>query len=325
MSRFTFQWHITDTCNLRCKHCYQNNYTEKGLPLEQLLAIGHQLHDFVKKNNIKNAHINFTGGEPFLRTDIAELLIEINKYKTFSFGILSNGYIPSNSTLDRLKPTPLKFIQISLEGKEKTNDRIRGKGSYQQVKQALKTYGKYKIPTMLSFTANTENYKEFHHVVKTARKYKAFKVWTDRYLPLGNSDTLQLSTQQFKELGGILVKERKKIRNKNIEVAANRALQFLFAGGTPYQCSAGKNLLAILANGDLLPCRRLDIKVGNLLTDDLNELYFSSELLKDIRDKNKLDQACLECYYKLACMGGLKCLSYAQTNNYHKKDTNCWI
>lgn len=325
MSRFTFQWHITDICNLRCKHCYQSNYTDKGLPMEQLLAIGEKLNDFVTKNDINNAHINFTGGEPFLRKDLAELLIEINKYKTFTFGILSNGYIPSHSTLDKLRSLPLKFIQLSLEGKKKTNDRIRGEGSYEQVTQALKAYKKYKIPTMLSFTANAENYKEFSHVVKTARKHNAYKVWTDRYIPQGNSDKLQLSTQHFKELGEILIKEKEKKRNKNIEVAANRALQFLFCGGTPYRCSAGKNLLAILANGDLLPCRRLPIKVGNLLTDDLNELFFSSELLKDIRNENKLDNACSECYYKLACMGGLKCLTYAQTNNYHKKDINCWI
>jgi radical SAM protein with 4Fe4S-binding SPASM domain len=328
LNRITFQWHITDICNLRCKHCYQDDYSSKGLNFVELTNIFIQFQDFVKIKGIKRAHINLTGGEPFLREDILDLILKIKQSKMFSFGILSNGYLPPNNVLKELKTLNPKFVQISLEGIKDTNDSIRGTGSYDKILESLKVYRKLRIPTMISFTANSENYLDYKHVVNIARKYKAFKVWTDRYLPNGKSDNLQMTTEQFKMLGDSINKEKRKDKYyifSKTEIAANRALQFLFCGGQPYSCSAGDSLLAILSNGDLLPCRRLPIKIGNLLTDNLTELYKNSVILNDIINKDNLDSNCLNCYYKMSCNGGLKCLSYTMTGNYNKKDINCWI
>lgn len=108
-------------------------------------------------------------------------------------------------------------------------------------------------------------------------------------------------------------------------IAANRALQFLFCGEQPYSCSAGNSILAILSNGDLVPCRRLPIKIGNLVKDNLIDLCNNSEILKNVLNSDNLDTNCFSCYYKTSCNGGLKCLSYAVTGNFNKKDLNCWI
>ncbi len=324
----TFQWHITDLCNFRCKHCYQENYTSKGLSFNELVSVFGQLQDFVMQNGIKKAHINLTGGEPFLRGDLVDLIIKIKESGLFTIGILSNGFIPSEDILNELKALKPKFVQISLEGKRKTNDNIRGKGSYNKIIRSLKVYSKLGISTMISFTANSENYMDYRHVVKIARKYRAFKIWTDRYLPNGKNDNLQMSTEQFKLLGDMMNKERQRDKYylfSKTSISANRALQFLFCGGQPYRCSAGNNLLAILPNGDLLPCRRLPIKIGNLLSDNLIDLYKNSDVLNDIRNSNNIDENCLGCYYKTSCNGGLKCLSYANSNDYNKKDVNCWL
>jgi radical SAM protein with 4Fe4S-binding SPASM domain len=165
-------------------------------------------------------------------------------------------------------------------------------------------------------------------VVKIARKYKAFKIWTDRYLPNGKTDNLQLTTEQFKKLGDLISKEKENRLSSlfsKTEIASNRALQFLFCGGQPYNCSAGDTLLAILSNGDLLSCRRLPIRIGNLQTDNLIDLYEKSDILNDIRNKDIIDKKCTDCYYKRSCNGGLKCLTYIATSDYHRKDINCWI
>ena len=330
--QITFQWHLTDQCNYRCKHCYQDSYQDNGLPLEQQIKFLDQICEFIqacrKIHPHFKAHINFTGGEPFLYKDFLTLLKIAKEKNLFTFGILSNGYLLPKEQLTELKQLSPKFIQISLEGDKITNDNIRGEGSYNDVIQALKTYRKYDIPVMISFTANASNYKYFPDVVQFARKYKAFKVWTDRYLPSDNEDILELTTNQCRDFFQIILNEQHKNNRRpfsKLNISSNRALQFLISGGKPYSCSAGKSLLAILPNGDLLPCRRLPIVIGNIKSDNLIEVYNKSEHLLALRNDENIDVSCKICHYKKSCNGGLKCLTYAKYGKINMKDPNCWL
>jgi MoaA/NifB/PqqE/SkfB family radical SAM enzyme len=47
--RHLLQWHITDRCDLRCSHCYQETYSDPELNLSQLLSIVDQYDKFLKK------------------------------------------------------------------------------------------------------------------------------------------------------------------------------------------------------------------------------------------------------------------------------------
>jgi radical SAM protein with 4Fe4S-binding SPASM domain len=323
---FTFQWHLTDVCNFRCKHCYQTSYQDKGSEFQEITKLLTKIENFViemKSENKKfKAHFNFTGGEPFLYPDFLDLLAEVQERKIASFGILSNGYLLSESELLRLKKLNPRFIQISLEGNRKINDSIRGKNSYDYIINALNTYRKLRIPTMVSFTANAENYKMYPSVVRTARRYGAFKVWTDRYLPSSPKDNLTMNNEHVKEFFQIILNEQKKNKYhfwSTTQVAGDRALQFLNCGGKPYKCSAGVSLLTIMPNGDLFPCRRLPIKIGNIKNDSIFEILKKQEL------KLSVDSDCSKCFYSETCFGGLKCLSYAVYNNYNRKDPNCFM
>ncbi len=326
-----FQWHLTNKCNFRCKHCYQDDYVDDGVDFSMQKFFLEKMKKFAqhfnKKNNV-HAHINFTGGEPFLKKDFLHLLNETNEKRIFTYGILSNGYLLSEKKLLLLKKLKPKFIQISLEGGKEMNDYIRGKGSFEKITKALKTYSKLKINVIISFTANSNNYKEFPEVVRIARKYKVLNVWTDRYLPQNKSDNLTMNNKQTKEFFEIILKEQKKIKFyffSHTKVVSNRALQFLVCGGMPYRCSAGDTLMAFMPNGDIFPCRRLPIKVGNLKKDNLIEVYKNNIFLKKLRNYKKFAENCDNCHYKITCNGGLRCLAYAKYKNIDKKDPNCWI
>ena len=71
IKKHVLQWHITHKCNLRCSHCYQNEYCN-DLDIDQLNDILDQYLIFLKKKNFIG-HINITGGEPFLHEDIFQL------------------------------------------------------------------------------------------------------------------------------------------------------------------------------------------------------------------------------------------------------------
>lgn len=324
MKKHVLQWHITHKCNLRCSHCYQEEYCN-DLPFTQLENIFNQYLDFLKKNNYKG-HINFTGGEPFVYKNIF-LLFDLCEKNNISFGILTNGTLITEVEINKLKKyDKLSFVQISIDGIESTHDNIRGKGNFKKSFATLKLLRKNNIQTMVAFTCHKKNFKELKDVIKIVKKNKIDRFWVDRLIPIGNNKEDILETQQFKEVVKILTEESNKA-SKNpfckTRIQINRALQFCEGGNEIYQCSAGISLLTILANGDLLPCRRLPIVLGNLLEDNIINLYENSEVVKDLKLKT-IPEKCNSCLMARYCRGGAKCLSYALTGSYNEKDMNCY-
>jgi len=326
--KFTFQWHITDACNLRCRHCYQESHEQNHTSTDDLILVLNKIEDFTETfPYAEKFHINITGGEPFVHPDFFNLLHEIESRKKFAIGILSNGFITGPDHFKKLRDLNLKHIQLSLEGSKRTHEKIRGKGTYKKVIESMKLHRENKIPFMVSFTANSENYMEFGHAVKTAIKYGAFKVWTDRYIPSGINDPLCLKSSQAEEYFRLIQKEKTRRRLKNsgkTEIASHRALQFLQCGGTPYSCSAGSNLLCIMPNGDVYPCRRMPVPSGNVHIENIIDNYEKNSLLMKLR-RREVPPMCRSCYYKDTCSGGLKCLSLAMTGDPFSGDPHCLI
>jgi uncharacterized radical SAM superfamily Fe-S cluster-containing enzyme len=64
---FTLQWHITQACDLHCKHCYDRS-DRHGPELDQAVKILDDLRSFTKAMNVSGA-VSFTGGNPFLHPD----------------------------------------------------------------------------------------------------------------------------------------------------------------------------------------------------------------------------------------------------------------
>lgn len=332
-SNLLLQWHITERCNLRCKHCYQNDYETNELDYSVLLQFLEQFANFIislskqKKQKIP-AHITITGGEPFIRDDFIDLLEEFAQSRLlFSYGILSNGLLINDQIIKKLTETKPAFIQFSIEGNKKTHDSIRGKGNYVKTKTILKKLHKAGIRTLISFTAHKQNFKDFKQVAKLAHETNTSRLWADRLIPMGSGEQLQiLSPEETDYFFNIMYKEKKRRRSfsqSKTEIAMHRALQFHKSGGHPYHCTAGESLLTIDANGNLLPCRRMPIKVGNLQDNTIETLYQNSPLLKALRNPLNTSNECDQCLYKNLCRGGLKCLSYTINGNPFTRDPGC--
>jgi MoaA/NifB/PqqE/SkfB family radical SAM enzyme len=79
--------------------------------------------DLIKKLP-EMAFTNITGGEPFIRNDINEIVRELYK-KTNRIVISTNGYF-TDRILDLCEEFPQVGIRISIEGLQESNDKIRG-------------------------------------------------------------------------------------------------------------------------------------------------------------------------------------------------------
>lgn len=325
MKKHVLQWHITHKCNLRCLHCYQEEYNE-DLERKKLEEIFQQYLEFIQHYNYKG-HINFTGGEPFISKDIFYLL-DLCEAAGISFGILTNGTMFREELVRKLgKYKKLSFVQISVDGTKETHNHIRGNGTFEKSLEAFKLLKKYHIQTMMAFTCHKENYQELEKVIKIAKKNKIERFWTDRLIPMGNNKEQILNTQEYRKVIEILTKEQNRARKNlfcNTTIHTNRALQFCEGGNEIYQCSAGAELLTILADGTLLPCRRLPISVGNVLENPILNLYQNSQVIKDLQ-KKEIPEECNRCLKAEVCRGGAKCLSYALYQDYNRKDENCYL
>ena len=327
MVTFILQWHLGEACNLKCLHCYQENHIPIQLSYDKLERIYNQFKELLKKKKMRG-HINITGGEPLCNPHLFKLLDLIKKDSDLiTFSILTNGTLITDEIAKKIKEYNPYYVQVSLEGGKKTNDYIRGDGTYKQIAEGIKNLKKYDIYTSISFTANKLNYKEFPKVVKYARKYNVNNVWSDRYIPLGNSKDkdLALNYDETREYLKIMYQEREKLINKknnNTSISMNRALQFQMTYNPAYGCTAGDTLLTVMENGDLVPCRRMPIFIGNLLKDNMYDLYKNNKILKKLR-KETIPDDCKDCEHSNMCHGGLKCLTYALYKDLNHKDIGC--
>ncbi|MDH5678715.1 MAG: radical SAM protein [Nitrospinota bacterium] len=330
------QWHITNRCALRCAHCYQEEFSGPELSLPDLLKVLEQYKALLRSLNNRSAtnsrgHVTITGGDPFARADVWELLEVVAAHsELFGFAILTNGRSMDEASARRLARLGPRFVQVSLEGEEQTHDGIRGDGDHAHVVRALKIMIRQGLETMVSFTAHSENFRQFPAVVALGRRLGVGKVWTDRMIPCGASagaeGPLPLDQEQTGEYIGIVDTERRRAARSffgRTQVGADRALQFIAAGGRPYHCSAGDSLITIMPDGRLYPCRRMPTAVGNVMETPLARLYHSSGLFRRLRDKKTVSQGCQGCMYQRFCRGGLKCLSHAALGDPFQADPGC--
>ena len=332
------QWHITERCNLRCSHCYQEGYSGEELGYQDMLRILEQFKVLLEfwrgetSSHPVRAHITVTGGEPFARQDFNDLLEVFSSNKNnFSFAILTNGSFIDQTLARQLANFNPLFVQVSVEGNQATHDKIRGSGNFEQTVTALKHLVRERIRTFISFTAHRNNFREFTEVARLGMKLKVARVWADRLIPWGTGSTLKnqvLTPDETREFFEIMYKARTKVSHDwfgQTEIAMHRALQYLVVGGKPYHCTAGDTLITVQPNGDLYPCRRMPISVGNLMETPLIDLYYKSDIFLALRDRYRISDGCQSCSYTKLCRGGLKCLSYAVTGDPFKADPGCWL
>jgi MoaA/NifB/PqqE/SkfB family radical SAM enzyme len=163
-------FHILTRCNLKCRHCYINKkqHGKNTLPIE---TINTWLRAFASKN--KEANVIFLGGEPTLHPDLPEAVIKAKSLGYSSITIDTNGYL-FHDILSKVSPDVIDYFSFSLDGAtRKTNDMIRGKGSFDTCIQGIKNAVQQGFGSSLIFTVSTLN---IHELDKIAPLLKDLKI-----------------------------------------------------------------------------------------------------------------------------------------------------
>ncbi len=150
-------FHILTKCNLRCRHCYINpeQQGKKELPLFRIKA---WLDEFAATSSTTN--LIFLGGEPTLHPDLAQAIKYARDRGFGSITVDTNGYL-FYDILSRVTPEEVDFFSFSLDGATRqTNDRIRGRGSYDICKKAIQKALDKGFAASLIYTVSTLNIDE---------------------------------------------------------------------------------------------------------------------------------------------------------------------
>jgi radical SAM protein with 4Fe4S-binding SPASM domain len=329
--QFHIQWHITHLCNLRCKHCYQDDFSnQRDLDWEGLQQVSNNILTTLKGWD-KTTCIHLTGGEPLLKPELFPLLNDLNQNsKVEELGIITNGLLDQEAIRKLSGYSKLKKMKISLDGADaKINDSIRPKGTFERVMRNLSLIKKEeRFEIIIMFTLLKRNFKSLLSLFKLCQDLGVDGLIIERFIPLGRGKEIMgdvLNKEEWKEMIGILLNFIP-TEGGNQSFLPYQAFQIRFDGKEPEllgaPCVIGRDGMCVMPNGDIFPCRRFPVSIGNLLSDSLKTIWEKSELLEKLRRKENLKGKCGRCEIK-ECRG-CRSLALSLTGDYLGEDPHCW-
>jgi AdoMet-dependent heme synthase len=324
---FFIQLHLTERCNLRCRHCYQTEDRPAEMSLSEITLlideVSEMLEDWKETYGIAlSSSFNVTGGEPFLRQDIFRILEELRN-REFNAYILSNGILISREKAATLAELGVKGVQISIEGPEQIHDDIRGAGSFSSSLKGVRNLIDAGLEVTLNTTLSSMNADCFMDVIELASSLGVQRLGFSRLVPSGNSEKLinsMLGKEAVKDLYNRIFLQ--KIKGLQIVTGDPVASQFRNPTAEDVEnpvptggCAAGVAGLTVLPDGTVTPCRRMPVPIGNVRRDSLREIWATSEVLNALRDKSMYQGRCGECTRWSACRG-CRAIAFAFSRAY---------
>jgi len=263
---------LTHRCNLRCKICETweaNPNIKKELTLAELKNVIDQIADW------GNVNVSFAGGEPLIRKNDLIDCIKYAKGKGLTTYVTTNGMLIDDKVSEEIVNSGLDYLQISLDGiKNKTNDYIRGKGSFDGSMKAISYIKKHKekakslLKLSLTTVITNKNVDELLDIYKFMKDRGLHEVAYNPYT-VDNSymkdknyedDEFWVSDGNIEKLRTIcdkLIKLKKTEGKIGTPIISLKLLPDYFEKKTRFKsgiCLAGYSYMYIKPNGDVDVC-----------------------------------------------------------------------
>ncbi len=337
---FFIQWHLTERCNLRCAHCYQTGGKSAELSLAEIRSVAEEVAETLdvwsETYGISfSPSVSVTGGEPFLRPDLPEIL-ETIRNKGFDLYLLSNGTLIDEARAGMLSRLSVNGVQISMEGPAVVHDAIRGKGSFSASVVGIRHLIDAGLRVTINATLSDLNSGHLRDLVEIALSLRVQRLGFSRLVPSGRG--LGLIDRMV---------EREKVRKIYDEIFSLRPAGLEIVTGDPVAsqiscpadedagnvatggCAAGLSGLTFLPDGTIVPCRRLFVPIGNVRNDRIREVWASSPVLAALRDRTRYKGRCGDCRRWAVCRG-CRAIAYAYSSakgkpDFLSEDPQCFI
>jgi radical SAM protein with 4Fe4S-binding SPASM domain len=338
---YILPWRCTFACDSNCAHCASAGKSPfpDEVDTAGAMRIVDQVYDFGA------SWFGISGGEPLLRKDLFDIIGYARK-TGLNASIITDGHLLDDEAFENIVKNEVR-VSVSIDGAEKMNDVIRGKGSHAKAISAIERLSGAGLLNCLVYTfanvgeAGTNvNEEDFTHVLDLAEKYNARWVIYHGFIPYSrdkNSLKADPLPQQYEWAWNKLYDLRGKYKGKpeiNVycpffaRIAKQRGLpdfdewfNHFFLG----RCFFGK-FMSIAENGDAIPCSFNDIyRFGNVKDKSLKTIWDelqASEFFSKVRDKSNLKGKCGVCEYREIC-GGCRTAAEFYTGDVFGSDPRC--
>jgi SynChlorMet cassette radical SAM/SPASM protein ScmE len=325
---------ITSQCNLRCRYCYFFN-VDDHVTLD--LPTGTWLKFFRELKTLTVLDVTIAGGEPFIRSDIREILdgVAANRMR---YTLLSNGGLITDDIAHYLAAGGrCDSVQVSIDGSSPdTHDCFRGKGAFDGAVRGIRILQKHGIDVDVRYTLH---HKNVHDIAATADfllntlNLQGFSVNNAGYFGSCSvfADDIKLTVEDKMTAMAELLKASLRYPGRITATAGPLAEARMWrsmidlrdrhaaaTAGTLSACGCMFEKISILSDGTIVPCNLLpNIKLGNILTHSLKDVWLNSPELDDLRRRHTIPldgfAMCRDCSFRPYCTGNCPGLAYPLT------------
>jgi AdoMet-dependent heme synthase len=354
---FIVIWEVTRACGLVCQHCRADAIRDRH-PAELTTTEGRRLLDDLATFGPPHPLVVLTGGDPFEREDLEELVA----YGT-SIGLhvsLSPSVTPrlTRPTMTRLRDAGAKAVSLSLDGATATtHDGFRGvDGVFDATFDAARMIRDLGLRLQINTTVTRRTVTELPDVLRQVVDLGA-SLWSVFFLvPTGRGGSLEaLDAAETEDvlhwlhdasrLLAIKTTEAPQYRRVVSQRDADRTppatgplyaalceaslerfgpgeLDVRRAARPPLDVNAGKGFVFVDHVGAVYPSGFLPLPVGSVRHTPITDLYRDSPLLRRLRDPDALGGRCGRCEFRAVC-GGSRSRAYALTSDPLAEDESC--
>lgn len=323
----TAQLEITDFCNHRCIHCYNldsavENRPSRKVSDETVLACAQKLVD----NQIFSVIV--TGGEPLIKKELTKKVIRLLKENNTRVSLNSNLTLADDDFIGFLKEQNVGVLTSCPSGVASSFSRLVGIDNYSIFETTIKKLVAAGVRFSVNMVVTKDN---LHEVRTTAEKMKALGCKSFAATPMGLNVEyprldLLLSVDEVRGVVADLlwIEENLKMKVDILEALPKCVFSEEVLKGKHHflnrKCQAGRTVIAVSCNGDVRPCAHNPFSYGNILQEDLRDIW---QKMSDWRSMQYIPEECKDCAWLNRCNGGCRTSAKVFNGDWNKKDLWC--
>jgi MoaA/NifB/PqqE/SkfB family radical SAM enzyme len=329
MYRFSsIYFEITDDCNLRCLHCYNESDKEKNI-IQFSKTNREKIFKIAKKIvELGVSEVVLTGGEPLTKKDLVLELLEFFSKNNIHVCIKTNLILLTEDFLKDPRSRLASFLVSCYSSNPNIYGEMTCDGNYDIFEENLKLLQKYKIKFGVNMNVNTRNLQDVRNTAIHMNELgvKNFYV-TPMSLNFYNPDSENFLTE--KQMVSIIyniiwIKDELTMK---VDILGSIP-KYLFlkenfdkdSNFLSRKCEAGLTIAIVNYEGDIRPCPNSEGVYGNILEDNFLLIY---KKMNNWRRKRNFLIQCKECdLEKKGAFGSCKITSKSFDEHYkiNKKD-----
>ncbi|GAC1036852.1 pyrroloquinoline quinone biosynthesis protein PqqE [Pseudomonas sp. No.117] len=320
---------VTYRCPLQCPYCSNPlDFATQG----RELTTAQWFKVMAEAREMGAAQIGFSGGEPLVRQDLAELIREARRLGYYT-NLITSGIGLTEARIAEFKEAGLDHIQISFQASdEQVNNLLAGsKKAFAQKLAMAKAVKAHGYPMVLNFVTHRHNIDRIGQIIDLCLALEAdfvelatcqFYGWAER-----NRAGLLPTKAQLERAEGITNEYRARLK------AENHPCKLIFVTPDYYEerpkaCMDGwgKLFLTITPDGTALPChgaRQMPIAFPNVKEQDLRHIWYDSFGFNVYRGYDWMPEPCRSCDEKEKDYGGCRCQAFMLTGDARNADPVC--